>query len=49
MDSDSAPVSLVVTFAKLDNGAVYESKTVLDAKGKELRVSIEKSGYRKMQ
>ena len=49
MDSDSAPVSLVVTFAKLDNGAVYEAKTVLDAKGKELRVSIEKSGYRKMQ
>jgi len=48
MDSDKAPVSLVVNFAKLDNGAVYEAKTVLDAKGKELRVTIEKSGYRKM-
>ena len=48
MDSDKAPVSLAVTFAKLDNGAVYEAKTVLDAKGKELRVTIEKSGYRKM-
>jgi hypothetical protein len=48
MDSDKAPVALVVNFAKLDNGAVYEAKTVLDAKGKELRVTIEKSGYRKM-
>ena len=48
MDSDKAPVSLVVTFGKLDNGAVYESKTVLDSKGKELRVTIDKSGYRKM-
>lgn len=48
MDSDKAPVSLVVTFAKLDNGAVYEAKTVLDATGKELRVTIENSGYRKM-
>lgn len=48
MDSDGAPVSLVVTFAKLDNGAVYEAKTVLDATGKELRVTIENSGYRKM-
>ena len=48
MNSDGAPVALVVTFAKLDNGAVYEAKTVLDAKGKELRVTIENSGYRKM-
>jgi hypothetical protein len=48
MDSDKAPVSLVVSFAKLDNGAVYEAKTVLDAKGKDLRVTIENSGYRKM-
>ena len=48
MDSDGAPVSLAVTFAKLDVGAVYEAKTILDAQGKELRVTIENSGYRKM-
>ncbi len=48
MDSDNAPVSLAVQFGKLDNGAVYESQTVLDAKGKELKVTIQNSGYRKM-
>ncbi|MBK9064687.1 MAG: hypothetical protein IPL89_16055 [Acidobacteria bacterium] len=48
MDSDNAPVSLAVQFGKLDNGAVYESQTILDAKGKELKVTIQNSGYRKM-
>ena len=47
MDSDGAPVGLAVTFGKLDNGAIYESHSVLDAKGKELRVTIQNSGYRK--
>jgi hypothetical protein len=48
MDSDNAPVSLAVQFGKLDNGAVYESQTILDAKGKDLKVTIQNSGYRKM-
>jgi hypothetical protein len=48
MDSDGAPVTLAVQFGKLDNGAVYESQTVLDAKGKDLKVTIQNSGYRKM-
>jgi hypothetical protein len=48
MDSDNAPVSLAVQFGKLDNGAVYESQTVLDAKGKDLKITIQNSGYRKM-
>jgi len=48
MDSDGAPVSLAVQFGKLDNGAVYESQTILDAKGKDLKVTIQNSGYRKM-
>jgi hypothetical protein len=47
MDSDKAPVALAVQFAKLDNGATYEAQTVLDAKGKEMKVTIQKSGYRK--
>ena len=47
MDSDKAPVTLVVQFGKLDNGATYESQTVLDAKGKDLKVTIQNSGYRK--
>ncbi len=49
MDSDKAPVTFVVQFAKLDNGATYESQTVLDAKGKEMKVTIQNSGYRKQQ
>lgn len=48
MDSDNAPVALAVQFGKLDNGAVYESQTILDAKGKDLKVTIQNSGYRKM-
>ncbi|MBK9963769.1 MAG: hypothetical protein IPP07_02250 [Holophagales bacterium] len=48
MDSDGAPVALAVQFGKLDNGAVYESQTVLDAKGKDLKITIQNSGYRKM-
>ena len=48
MDSDKAPVTLAVQFAKLDNGATYESQIVLDAKGKEMKVTVQNSGYRKM-
>ena len=48
MDSDKAPVTLAVRFDKLDNGATYEPQIVLDARGKELKVTITKSGYRKM-
>ena len=47
MDSDKAPVTLAVQFGKLDNGATYEAQTVLNAKGKDLKVTIKKSGYRK--
>jgi hypothetical protein len=49
MDSDNAPVTLAVQFAKLDVGATYEPQVVLDAKGKEMKVTIQKSGYRKQQ
>ena len=48
MDSDNEPVTLAVTYAKLDNGASYTAQSVLDATGKELRVTIANSGYRKM-
>jgi len=47
MDSDKAPVTMAVQFGKLDNGATYEAQSVLDAKGKELKVTIQNSGYRK--
>lgn len=47
MDSDKAPVTLAVQFAKLDNGATYEAQTVLDAKGKDMKVTVQNSGYRK--
>jgi len=47
MDSDKAPVSMTVKYGKLDNGAVYQEQSVLDAKGKEMKVTIQNSGYRK--
>ena len=46
MDSDKAPVTLAVQFAVVDK-ATYAAQTVLDATGKELKVTIANSGYRK--
>ncbi len=47
MDSDKAPVTMAVQFGKLDTGATYQAQTVLDAQGKQLKVTIQNSGYRK--
>ncbi len=47
MDSDKAPVTMGVSYGKLDTGAVYQAQTVLDAKGKDVKVTIQNSGYRK--
>ena len=48
-DSPKEPVTLDVRFSTLDNNAIYTARTYLDAKEKNLRVSVENSGYRKVQ
>jgi hypothetical protein len=48
LDSDKEPVTLAITFSTLNDGTTYVSKSVLDAKGKQLNVTVENSGYRKM-
>jgi hypothetical protein len=48
LDTDKEPVTLAVIFGTLNDGTTYASKTVLDAKGKNLNVAVENSGYRKV-
>ena len=48
LDSEKEPVTLAVTFGTLDDGTTYVSGTVLDAKSKNLKVTVKDSGYRKM-
>lgn len=47
LDSQKEPVTLKVGFGTLDNNATYPASVVLDAKGKNLKVTVEHSGYRK--
>lgn len=48
LDSDKEPVTLAITFGTLNDGTTYESGVILDAKGKQLKVTVQNSGYRKM-
>ncbi len=48
LDSNKDPVNMAATFSSLNDGTSYVSKTVLDATKKELKITIENSGYRKM-
>lgn len=47
LDSDKEPVTLDVKFGLLDNNATYATTTVLEAKGKDLKVTVDNSGYRR--
>ncbi len=47
LDSGKDPITLDVTFGTLDDGTVYTSESVLEAKSKNLKVEVENSGYRK--
>ncbi len=47
LDSQKEPVTLDVRFGTLDNNATNTANAVLDAKGKNLQVTVENSGYRK--
>lgn len=48
LGKDKDPVSLDVTFDALPDGTIHAAKTVLDAKAKEIQVTITNSGYRNM-
>lgn len=48
LDSNKDPVNMDLTFGNLNDGTSYVSKTVLDASEKEMKITIENSGYRKM-
>jgi hypothetical protein len=47
VDSPKEPVTLEVNFGTLDSNATYPARVVLDAKSKNLKVTVEHSGYRK--
>jgi hypothetical protein len=47
LDSQKEPVTLDVRFSTLDNNATYASAIVLEAKGKNLTVDVQNSGYRR--
>jgi hypothetical protein len=47
LDSQKEPVTLDVGFNTLDNNATYAATVALNAKGKNLQVVVENSGYRK--
>jgi len=47
LDSQKEPLTLDVRFGALDNNATYAASVVLNAKGKNLKVVVENSGYRK--
>ena len=47
LDDPSAPVTLDVRMADLNDGTSYPSSTTLNAKAKSLQVIVQNSGYRK--
>ena len=47
LDSREDAVALDVDMASLPDGAVYAAQSVLDAKAKSLRVTVQSSGHRK--
>lgn len=47
LDSDREPVTLDVKFGVLDNNATYAATSILEAKGQNLKVTVENSGYRR--
>lgn len=48
IDSPKETVTLSVTFGSLNDGSTYPSEAVLDVQEKNLNVTIENSGYRKV-
>jgi hypothetical protein len=48
LDSQKEPVTLDVRFSTLDNNATYASTVNLTAPTKNLKVTVENTGYRRM-
>jgi hypothetical protein len=48
LGEDNDPVTLGVGLGTFPNGTIYTAKTILDAKAKEIQVTVENSGYRKL-
>jgi len=48
LESQKEPVTLSVKFGSLNDGSTYPSEAVLDVQEKNLKVTIENSGYRKV-
>ena len=49
VETPSDPVTMQVQFANLTDGTGHQAKTVLNAKAKEVTVTVENSGYRKTE
>lgn len=47
LDSQKELVTMNVRFGTLDNNATYPASVILDAAGKQLKVTVEHSGYRR--
>lgn len=47
LDTKKDAVTLDVRFAKLDDGTSYPAQSVLDVKAKDVKVTVNNSGYRK--
>jgi len=47
LESEKEPVTLSVKFGSLSDGSTYPSEAVMDVQEKDLKVTIENSGYRK--
>ena len=46
LDSDKDVITMAVTFSQLGDGTSYSSRSVLDAKSKNINVMVENSGYK---
>jgi hypothetical protein len=48
LDDSTDPVSLAVTMSVLPDGTIYAAHSVLDAKAKDVTVTIDNTGYRRL-
>lgn len=49
LDTAEDPIALNVTMSVLPDGTIYTARSVLDAKAKDISVTVENTGYRRMQ
>lgn len=49
LESQKDGITLAVGFSQLPDGTSYSSRTILNAKSKEIKVVVENSGHRHLQ